>query len=101
MGIEIKASSNKTQIYANRSYAQPSSSSETKNKNGFYIAINFEKFSKTCKKPRIKLIRFGYLEHVDWIAQTASTGQQARLRKEAYDNKLITLYDINDQIIKK
>ena len=47
------------------------------------------------------MIRFGYLEHVDWIAQTASTGQQARLRKEAYDNKLITLYDINDQIKKK
>ena len=31
MGIEIKASSNKTRIFANRSYAQPSSGSETKN----------------------------------------------------------------------
>ena len=31
MGIEIKASSNATQIFANRSYAQPSSESETKN----------------------------------------------------------------------
>ena len=40
LGIEIKASTNKTQIFANRSYAQPSSDSETKDKNGYYIAIN-------------------------------------------------------------
>lgn len=92
LGIEIKASSNKTQIFANRSYAQPSSDSETKDKNGYYIAINFDKFSKIVKKPKIRMIRFGYLEHKDWIAQSSSTGQQARLSAQAYESKLIILY---------
>ena len=82
MGIEIKASSHKTQIFANRSYAQPSSDSETKDKNGYYIAINFEKFTDTKERPKITLIRFDYLEHKDWIAQKASTGQQAVLFPE-------------------
>lgn len=92
LGIEVKASSNKDKIFANRSYAQPSSDSETKDKNGYYLAINFEKFSKKVKKPRIRLIRFGYLEHKDWIPQKSSTGQQAHLSEQAYKSKLITLY---------
>lgn len=92
MGIEIKASSHPTQIFANRSYAQPSSSSEEKDKNGYYIGINFEKFSESNPKPQILQIRFGYLEHSDWIAQKAATGQQARLSTNADKNKLITIY---------
>lgn len=92
MGIEIKGSSNATQIFANRSYAQPSSDSETKDKNGYYITINFEKISKANPHPRITIIRFGYLEHKDWIAQKAATGQQARLAPEAYKYKLIEIY---------
>lgn len=92
LGIEIKASSHKDKIFANRSYAQPSSDSETKDKNGYYLAINFEKFSKKIRKPKITLIRFGYLEHKDWVAQKASTGQQAHLTPQAYASKLITLY---------
>lgn len=95
LGIEIKASSNKNKIFANRSYAQPSSNSETKDKNGFYLAINFEKFTQENKHPEITLIRFGYLEHQDWIAQKAATGQQAYLTPEAYDTKLITLFSID------
>ena len=92
MGIEIKGSSNATQIFANRSYAQPSSDSETKDKNGYYVTINFEKISKDTPNPRITIIRFGYLEHKDWIAQKAATGQQARLSPEAYQYKLIEIY---------
>ena len=92
MGIEIKASSNATQIFANRSYAQPSSDSETKDKNGYYLTINFEKISKTNPHPKITIIRFGYLEHEDWIAQKSATGQQARLSPEAYKTKLIEIY---------
>lgn len=92
LGIEIKASSHKDKIFANRSYAQPSSDSETKDKNGYYIAINFEKFSEKVNKPRIRMIRFGYLEHKDWIAQKASTGQQAHLSPQAYEYKFIALY---------
>ena len=92
MGIEIKASSNATQIFANRSYAQPSSDSETKDKNGYYLTINFEKISKSNPRPKITIIRFGYLEHEDWIAQKSATGQQARLTSEAYKSKLIEIY---------
>lgn len=92
MGIEIKGSSHATQIFANRSYAQPSSDSETKDKNGYYVTINFEKISKDNPKPKITIIRFGYLEHKDWIAQKAATGQQARLTPEAYKSKLIEIY---------
>lgn len=92
MGIEIKASSNPTQIFANRSYAQPSSDSETKDKNGYYLTINFEKLSETNPNPKITVIRFGYLEHDDWIAQKSETGQQARLSADAYQYKLIEIY---------
>ncbi len=92
MGIEIKASSNATQIFANRSYAQPSSDSETKDKNGYYLTINFNKISRSNPHPKITIIRFGYLEHKDWIAQKAATGQQARLTPDAYKSKLIEIY---------
>ncbi|MBQ2884421.1 MAG: ScaI family restriction endonuclease [Alphaproteobacteria bacterium] len=92
LGIEIKASSNRTQIFANRSYAQPSSQSEEKDKNGYYIGINFEKFTKTNRTPQILQIRFGYLEHSDWIAQKSETGQQARLSPDADKNKFFVLY---------
>jgi len=94
-GIEIKGSSNPTQIFANRSYAQPSSSAEKKAKNGYFLAINFDKITKSNPKPKIKLIRFGYLVHSDWIAQTAATGQQARLSPETYKQKFEVLYQYN------
>lgn len=93
LSVEIKASSHPNQIFGNRSYAQPNSGKGQKDKNGYYITINFEKFSKTLKKrPEILIIRFGYLEHSDWIAQVASTGQQARLSSAVYKHKLKTLY---------
>lgn len=92
LGIEIKASSHPTQVFANRSYAQPSSDSESKEKNGYYLTVNFEKISPSNPNPQILLIRFGYIEHGDWIAQHSAKGQQARLSPEAYRHKLIELY---------
>jgi hypothetical protein len=100
--VEIKGSSHPNQIFANRSYAQPSSDSETKEKNGYYITINFEKFSeKLGHRPSILLIRFGYLEHSDWVAQVSSTGQQARLRPETYKSKLKVIYNAVKKKTKK
>jgi len=90
--IEIKTSSNSKQVFGNRSYAQLQSESEQKNKDGYYIAINFEKFNAESVTPKILLIRFGYLEHTDWIAQNAATGQQARLCPEVYKYKLKQIY---------
>ena len=89
--IELKTSSHATQIFGNRSYAQKPSS-EKKGKDGFYLTVNFEKFSKTNTNPNITIIRFGWLDHTDWIGQKANTGQQARLLPETYDLKLKTLY---------
>ncbi len=91
--LEIKASSNPSQIFANRSYAQPQTGTAKKSKDGYYITINFEAFSKAKKGlPQILLIRFGYLEHTDWIAQASSTGQRARLSANAYAHKLKAIY---------
>jgi len=89
--IELKTSSNANHIFGNRSYAQKPTAGK-KGKDGFYIAVNFEKFSKTNSKPNIVVIRFGWLDHTDWIGQKAATGQQARLAPETYDLKFKTLY---------
>lgn len=91
--IELKTSSDKNYIFGNRSYAQPQTNPTEKNKNGYYLTINFQKFSddSTCR-PEITIIRFGWIEHTDWIAQTAATGQQARLSPDTYKYKLKTIY---------
>lgn len=89
--IEIKTSSNQNQVFGNRSYAQESINNR-KSKSGFYLAVNFDKFSKSRKKPEILLIRFGWIDHDDWIGQAAATGQQARLSRETYENKFKTLH---------
>jgi hypothetical protein len=105
--VEVKASSSKNDIYANRSYAQPSLDSDTKDKNGFYIGVNFEKFQiledGNYRKvefdnegniiyPIITQIKFGYLDHTDWIPQASAKGQQARLTKDSKKFKLIKLH---------
>ena len=93
LSIEIKGSSHPNQIFANRSYAQPQSGNGQKDKNGFYIAINFEQFKDVKPNiPKILMIRFGYLEHTDWIAQASATGQQARLGADVYRHKLKQIY---------
>jgi len=93
LSVEIKGSSHPSQIFANRSYAQPQSGLGQKEKNGYYITINFEKISGTSPvRPKILSIRFGYLDHTDWIAQIAATGQQARLSPNVYSYKLKKIY---------
>lgn len=90
--IEIKTSSSKNSIFGNRSYGIQSNKENTKKKEGYYLAINFEKCTEEIEKPDIRLIRFGWLSHSDWISQTSETGQQASLSKDAYDYKLIELF---------
>lgn len=94
--IEIKTSSNPNNIYGNRSYGQENSEKNSgKSKDGYYLTINFEKFDskKPNFKPKIQKIRFGWIDHSDWHAQTAATGQQAYLKTEARDKKLLLIYD--------
>lgn len=89
--IEIKTSSNPRHIYGNRSYAQASSRGK-KAKSGYYLAVNFEKFTGKKSRPQIKLIRFGWLDSSDWIGQKAATGQQSRLPPDVESSKLLELY---------
>jgi hypothetical protein len=89
--VEIKTSSHKSQIFGNRSYAQQPTDAK-KSKSGYYLAINFETFDKRKRaRPKIVRVRFGWLDHTDWIGQTAATGQQAHLAPGCEDCKLITL----------
>lgn len=87
--IEIKTSSSAKSIFGNRSYAQETASAK-KSKSGYYLAINFEKFS-SAKRPEITMVRFGWLDHSDWIGQAAATGQQARLEPDVERYKLLRL----------
>ena len=89
--VELKTSSHPSQIFGNRSYAQPAEISK-KSKAGYYLAVNFQKFSETIITPKISGIRFGWLDHTDWVAQRAATGQQARLAPIVYQTKLLQLF---------
>jgi len=89
--IEIKTSSNPSHIFGNRSYAQKTSRRK-KAKSGYYLAINFGKFTGAKQRPQVRLIRFGWLDAHDWIGQKAATGQQSRLPREVENGKLLTLY---------
>ena len=88
--IEVKTSSSNQSIYGNRSYTQLGSISK-KSKSGYYLAINFGKFTKSNPRPVINLVRFGWLDHEDWVGQAAATGQQARLSREVETYKLLKL----------
>ena len=95
---EIKTSSNKNNIFGNASYGQEdSSNASSKTKDGYYLAINFEKFDQAPlgQMPRIRKIRIGWLDHTDWHSQSASSGQAATISSEVRDNKLILIYDID------
>jgi len=59
--------------------------------NLFSVLHNFEKFSLTNQKPRIILVRFGWLDHTDWVGQSSASGQQARLSPHVEKTKLLTL----------
>ncbi len=92
--VEIKTSSHPRQIFGNRSFAQKPSARK-KGKSGYYLAVNFEKWPKDGSRPRIRRIRFGWLDEEDWIGQVAPSGQQAHLSAEADQGKLKPLYDLS------
>lgn len=90
--MEIKTSSHASQIFGNRSYAQEGGKGK-KSKSGYYLAVNFDKSVKGSPAPRLRKIRFGWLDHTDWQGQTAATGQQARLSPEVERGKLRLLFE--------
>lgn len=100
LSIEIKCSSSLKQIFANRSYAQPVTVLGAKSKDSFYLAINFQDVTKPLSfaKPKITQIRFGFLDHSDWIPQASPTGQSARLTPDADKSKLMVLFPMSAQL---
>ena len=95
--IEVKTSSDPNHIFGNRSYAQDVEGEGKKEKTGYYLAVNFQKFTQTATFPRILKIRFGWLDHSDWLGQKAATGQQARLASQVESLKLLLLYSQGGQ----
>jgi hypothetical protein len=93
--FEIKASSDKSKVFGNRSYAQ-SSADGSKNKDGYLLTVNFEKFAETNMAPKIRIIRFVYIVHSDWHAQKSAKGQQASLSPDVYKTKMKTIYTANE-----
>ena len=91
--VEIKTSSHKSQIFGNRSFAQRSPHTK-KGKSGYYLTVNFEKFTPSRGRPKIVAIHFGWLSSTDWIAQRAPTGQQARLPRLIYGTKLLPIFKL-------
>lgn len=87
---EIKSSSHKDSIFANRSYAQPSAPG-TKPKDGYYLAINNDKMS--VDNPQIRRVALGWLAHNDWKPQASPTGQAATLTPEVKVGKFVVLYE--------
>ena len=91
--VEIKTSSNPNRIFGNRSFAQKTTRGK-KTKSGYYLAVNFEKFTDANHSPVIKKIRFGWIDASDWTGQRAATEQQSRLSSDVETKKLKTLYAI-------
>lgn len=97
--LEIKSSSHPTRIYANRSYGQEDASEGKKGKSGYYIAVNFDPWPEREMHPAdqqvfpaLRRVRFGWLDHTDWLAQTAPTGQQSSLPAVIENTQLLTFF---------
>lgn len=90
---EIKTSSHRTQVFGNRSYGQEDTGRGKKAKSAYYIAVNFEAWAEVNgRAPEVRLIRFGWLDHTDWIGQAAATGQQSSLPQDVENNQLLVVY---------
>lgn len=92
--IEIKTSSNKDRIFGNRSFGRSDPGKGKKAKDGYYLAINFQKWSE-AETPAITKIRFGWLDHTDWVAQASESGQNSTLPAVVYNSQLLTFYTGN------
>jgi ScaI restriction endonuclease len=90
--IEIKTSSHPTQVFGNRSFGVDNPGRGKKAKDGYYLAVNFEKWPSTERLPRVTMVRYGWLDHTDWVAQQAETGQQSALPAIVDNTQFLVLY---------
>jgi ScaI restriction endonuclease len=92
---EIKTSSHAHQVFGNRSYGQQGTDATKakKDKSGFYLTVNFEKWSIAKRHlPRVRIIRLGWLDHADMVSQKSPTGQSAKMGSEVYLGKFVVLF---------
>lgn len=94
---EIKTSSSDQRVFGNRSYGQVDTGTGKKEKAGYYLAVNFTGWARDgsgrAGPPGVRRIRLGWLDHTDWLAQVASSGQAALLPAIVENSQLLTLYD--------
>jgi len=90
--IEIKTSSHESQIFGNRSFGVDNPGKGKKAKDGYYLTVNFEKWPAGNRVPRVLMIRFGWLDQTDWVAQAAQTGQQSSLPPIIDNTQFLILY---------
>lgn len=91
---EIKTSSDRSKLPGNRSAAQPTAASK-KLKSGFYLGVNFDSWKTATERgepPGVKIVRLGWIDHSDWVAQVAESGQRADVSPEAFARKFVELY---------
>jgi hypothetical protein len=92
--IEIKTSTNPRQIFGNRSFGVEGPGEGKKEKDGYYLTINFDRWgSDGDELPKIRIIRFGWIDHTDWLPQASERGQASTLPSVVYDTQLLALYD--------
>ena len=94
LSIEIKTSSNPTQVFGNRSFGQENAGRGKKAKSGYYCTINFEGWKDAPgRRPEILRIRYGWIDSTDWVAQEAATGQASSLPGRVYRGQLALIYE--------
>jgi hypothetical protein len=71
-----------------------------KGKSGYYIAVNFDRWpeidvtpTKVQIRPKLRRVRFGWIDHSDWLAQASATGQQSSLPAIVENLQLLTFFE--------
>jgi ScaI restriction endonuclease len=86
--IELKTSGQLgLKLFGNRSYGKQIEENlkvDKVDRAGYFITVNF--YGST-----LSLIRFGWIDHEDWVSQKSETGQAATLKEDTYTYKLIAI----------
>lgn len=95
--FEIKTSTRPSGLDGNKCYAPAAGArartpTSRKSMCGYYLVVNYEDPRKTAD-PRVRLIRFGWLDREDWVAQGSALGQRSRVPRCDAERQLVTLYE--------
>jgi hypothetical protein len=94
--IELKTSGQLgLKLFGNRSYGQQLEADQKVDKDdrsGYFITVNFY-------GSQLSLIRFGWIDHEDWVSQKSETGQASSLKEDTYTYKLIPILGDYQQFV--